>query len=166
MKAAVIHEFGDVNVRKYEDIETPKSKRGHVLIKVLAAGASGSGSMLIQVAKALGAAVATTIRNDAKANFAKQAGADLVINARTEDVVERVKECTGDHRTGCRAGRRFGFCDRPPGGDKPSRTRLGRRDACNLARRGDFHCGDRIVMKIVDAWLGSIQVASIWNAPF
>ncbi len=59
------------------------------------AGASGSGSMLIQVAKALGAEVATTIRNDAKANFAKEAGADLVINARTEDVVERVKEWTG-----------------------------------------------------------------------
>ncbi len=59
------------------------------------AGASGSGSMLIQVAKALGAEVATTIRNDAKANFAKDAGADLVINTRTEDVVERVKEWTG-----------------------------------------------------------------------
>ncbi|MCH7778064.1 MAG: zinc-binding dehydrogenase [Gemmatimonadetes bacterium] len=231
MKAAVIHEFGDVDVLKYEDIETPKSKPSHVLIKVLAAGvnrldhyiregsivpelpfphilgadavgevfelgrgvteleigervivapgyptdeadtdirptvtapsfalpglgiwgtyaqyievparavvkdetglapeeiatlpvvlatavhsvrgiggvkagdkvlvhagASGSGSMLIQVAKALGAEVATTIRNDAKANFAKEAGADLVINARTEDVVERVKEWTG-----------------------------------------------------------------------
>ncbi len=231
MKAAVIHEFGDVDVLKYEDIETPKSKPGHVLIKVLAAGvnrldhyiregsivpelpfphilgadavgevfelgqgvteleigervivapgyptdeaeagirptvtapsfalpglhisgtyaqymevparavvkdetglgpeevatlpvvlatavhavkgiggvkagdkvlvhagASGSGSMLIQVAKALGAEVATTIRNDAKAKFAIEAGADLVINARTEDVVGRVKEWTG-----------------------------------------------------------------------
>ena len=231
MKAAVIHEFGDVDVLKYEDIETPKSKPGHVLIKVLAAGvnrldhyiregsivpelpfphilgadavgevfelgqgvteleigervivvpgyptddaeadirptvtapsfalpglhitgtyaqyievparavvkdetglspeevatlpvvlatavhavkgiggvkagdkvlvhagASGSGSMLIQVAKTLGAEVATTIRNDAKAKFAREAGADLVINARTEDVVERVKEWTG-----------------------------------------------------------------------
>ena len=59
------------------------------------AGASGSGSMLIQVAKVLGAEVAATIRNDAKANFAREAGADLVINARTEDVVERVKEWTG-----------------------------------------------------------------------
>ena len=231
MKATVIHEFGDVDVLKYEDIETPKPKPGHVLIKVLAAGvnrldhyiregsivpelpfphilgadavgevfelgqgvteleigervivvpgyptddaeadirptvtapsfalpglhisgtyaqyievparavvkdetglspeevatlpvvlatavhavkgiggvkagdkvlvhagASGSGSMLIQVAKALGAEVATTIRNDAKAKFAREAGADLVINARTEDVIERVKEWTG-----------------------------------------------------------------------
>ena len=231
MKAAVIHEFGDVNVLKYEDIETPKSKPSHVLIKVLAAGvnrldhyiregsivpelpfphilgadavgevfelgqgvteleigervivapgyptdeadtdirptvtapsfalpglhisgtyaqyievparavvkdetglspeevatlpvvlatavhavkgvggvkagdkvlihagASGSGSMHIQVAKALGADVATTVRDDAKGAFAKAAGADLVINAKTEDVVERVKEWTG-----------------------------------------------------------------------
>ncbi len=38
MKAALIHEFGDVDVLKYEDIETPKSKPSHVLIKVLAAG--------------------------------------------------------------------------------------------------------------------------------
>ena len=51
--------------------------------------------MLIQVAKALGAEVATTVRDDAKGEFAEQAGADLVINARTEDIVERVKEWTG-----------------------------------------------------------------------
>ncbi len=38
MKAAVIHEFGDVDVLKYEDIATPKPKPGHILIKVLAAG--------------------------------------------------------------------------------------------------------------------------------
>ena len=38
MKAAVIHKFGDIDVLKYEDIETPKPKPGHILIKVLAAG--------------------------------------------------------------------------------------------------------------------------------
>ncbi len=231
MKATVIHEFGEVDVFKYEDIETPKPKKGHILIKVLAAGinrldhyiregsivpelpfphilgadaagevaelgegvshfeigervivapgypqkdeetdirptiaapsfalpglhisgtytqymevpayavvkddtglkpeevatlpvvlatavhaikqigevkqgdkvlihsgASGSGSMQIQVAKALGAEVATTVRNDAKAEFATQAGADLAINTRNENFVERVKEWTG-----------------------------------------------------------------------
>jgi len=231
MKASVIHEFGDVDVLKYEDIETPKPRKGHILIKVLAAGinrldhyiregsivpelafphilgadaagevaelgegvshfeigervivapgyplkeeetnirptviapsfalpglhisgtytqymevpsyavvkddtglkpeevatlpvalatavhaikqigevkqgdkvlihsgASGSGSMQIQVAKALGVDVATTVRDDAKAEFVKQAGADLVINTRKEDFVERVKEWTG-----------------------------------------------------------------------
>ncbi len=58
-------------------------------------GASGSGSMLIQVAKALGAEVATTVRDDAKGAFAGQVGADLVVNTRDEDFVGRVKEWTG-----------------------------------------------------------------------
>lgn len=59
------------------------------------AGASGSGSMLIQVAKAIGADVATTVRSDSKGETAQKAGADLVINTRNEDFVERVKEWTG-----------------------------------------------------------------------
>ncbi len=59
------------------------------------AGASGSGSMHIQVAKALGAQVATTVRSDAKGEFARGIGADLVINTREEDFVERVKAWTG-----------------------------------------------------------------------
>ena len=58
-------------------------------------GASGSGSMQIQVAKAMGADVATTVRSDAKGEFAKTLGADLVINTRKEDFVERVKGWTG-----------------------------------------------------------------------
>ncbi len=36
MKAAVIHEFGDVDVLKYEEIDTAKPQPGHVLVKVLA----------------------------------------------------------------------------------------------------------------------------------
>ncbi|MEE9270403.1 MAG: zinc-binding dehydrogenase [Candidatus Krumholzibacteria bacterium] len=59
------------------------------------AGASGSGSMQIQVAKALGAEVATTVRSDAKGEFVRSLGADLVINTRNEDFVERVKQWTG-----------------------------------------------------------------------
>ncbi len=38
MKAAVIHKFGDVDVLRYEDIQRPSPKPGHVLVKVLAAG--------------------------------------------------------------------------------------------------------------------------------
>jgi NADPH:quinone reductase-like Zn-dependent oxidoreductase len=58
-------------------------------------GTSGSGSMQIQVAKALGAEVATTVRSDAKGEFAKTLGAHLVINTRKEDFVGRVKTWTG-----------------------------------------------------------------------
>ena len=59
------------------------------------AGASGSGSFQIQVAKALGALVATTVRDDAKGEFARKLGADLVINTMKEDFVEAVKKWSG-----------------------------------------------------------------------
>ncbi len=38
MKAAVIHEFGAVEVLKYEDVATPQPKPGHVLVKHNAIG--------------------------------------------------------------------------------------------------------------------------------
>ena len=38
MKAAVINEFGDVDVFKYTDVATPTPRAGQVLVKVLAAG--------------------------------------------------------------------------------------------------------------------------------
>jgi NADPH:quinone reductase-like Zn-dependent oxidoreductase len=59
------------------------------------AGASGSGSMQVQVAKALGAEVVTTVRDDAKGEFVKSIGADLVINTRNENLVQKVMEWTG-----------------------------------------------------------------------
>jgi NADPH:quinone reductase-like Zn-dependent oxidoreductase len=58
------------------------------------AGASGSGSMQIQVAKALGALVATTVRGAAKADLAGKLGADLVIDVRNEDLHTRVQAWT------------------------------------------------------------------------
>jgi len=58
------------------------------------AGASGTGSMQIQVAKALGAEVATTLREEHKATFVKTLGTDLIINTRKEDFVKRVKQWT------------------------------------------------------------------------
>ena len=61
------------------------------------AGASGSGSMQIQVAKALGAQVVTTVRSNEKGEFTKSIGADLVINTRNEDLVARVMDWTDGH---------------------------------------------------------------------
>ena len=58
-------------------------------------GASSSGSIQIQVAKALGAEVATTVREDDKGKYAKSMGADLVINTRKEDFVQAVKDWSG-----------------------------------------------------------------------
>ncbi|MDA0738037.1 MAG: zinc-binding alcohol dehydrogenase family protein [Nitrospirae bacterium] len=62
---------------------------------LVTAGASGSGSMHIQVAKALGARVAATVRDDVKGEYVKSLGADLVINTRKENMVERVRAWTG-----------------------------------------------------------------------
>ncbi len=59
------------------------------------AGASGSGSLQVQIAKALGAEVAATVRDDAKGEYARAQGADLVINMRRQDFVETVKDWTG-----------------------------------------------------------------------
>ena len=63
----------------------------HVLIH---AGASGTGSMNIQIAKALGAAVATTVDSDEKGEFARSLGADLVIDARHRDFVALTRDWT------------------------------------------------------------------------
>ena len=58
------------------------------------AGAGGAGSMQVQVAKALGAQVATTVRAEADAEFAHSLGADLVIDTRDDDFVGRVRDWT------------------------------------------------------------------------
>ncbi|WP_262690699.1 NAD(P)H-quinone oxidoreductase [Kordiimonas aestuarii] len=58
-------------------------------------GSSGIGSVAIQLAKAFGAKVVTTVGSDDKAAFCVKLGADTAINYRTEDYVERVMEATG-----------------------------------------------------------------------
>jgi putative PIG3 family NAD(P)H quinone oxidoreductase len=57
-------------------------------------GASGIGTHAIQVARALGARVAVTAGSTAKLDFCRELGADILINYRDEDFVERVKEAS------------------------------------------------------------------------
>jgi NADPH:quinone reductase-like Zn-dependent oxidoreductase len=64
----------------------------HVLMH---AGASGTGATNIQIAKALGAHVATTVDSDEKARFSRSLGADLVIDVRHKDFVAVTREWTG-----------------------------------------------------------------------
>jgi NADPH:quinone reductase len=61
------------------------------------AGASGSGSMAIQVAKALGAQVITTVSTDAKAALARLVGADEVVRYRQTDVSAAVRGWVGQN---------------------------------------------------------------------
>lgn len=59
------------------------------------AGAGGTGLLLIQMAKHLGARVLTTVSTEEKADLARGAGADEVILYTREDTVARVRELTG-----------------------------------------------------------------------
>ena len=58
------------------------------------AGAGGMGLMLIQMLKRIGARVFTTVSTDAKAEVAKGAGADTVINYTHQDFEQEVKKAT------------------------------------------------------------------------
>jgi NADPH2:quinone reductase len=55
-------------------------------------GTGGVGSMVVQMAKALGARVVATGGSDDKVQACRELGADLAINYKTEDVVARVRE--------------------------------------------------------------------------
>ena len=55
-------------------------------------GTGGVGSMVVQMAKALGARVITTAGSDKKVAKCLQLGADAAINYKTDDVLTRVKE--------------------------------------------------------------------------
>jgi NADPH2:quinone reductase len=65
---------------------------------VLVTGGAGAvGHYAVQLAKWGGARVIATVSSPAKDVEARLAGADLVINYRTEDVAAKVREFTGDH---------------------------------------------------------------------
>lgn len=55
-------------------------------------GSGGVGIMVIQMAKAVGARVATSAGNEEKINLCKQLGADLVLNYNNEDIAAKLKE--------------------------------------------------------------------------
>jgi NADPH2:quinone reductase len=55
-------------------------------------GTGGVGSMVVQMARAIGARVVTTAGTDEKVAECRSLGADLAINYKTEDVAARVRE--------------------------------------------------------------------------
>ncbi len=65
-------------------------KRGETIF--VNGGTGGVGSTVVQMAKAIGARVITTVGSAEKASFARGLGADQVINYKTENVDERIKE--------------------------------------------------------------------------
>jgi len=75
---------------------TYRVKDGDVIL--VHAGAGGTGSILCQWGKALGATVIATVGSRDKAELAKANGADHVILYRDEDVAARVQEITKGER--------------------------------------------------------------------
>lgn len=65
-------------------------KKGDVFL--MNAGASGLASVVIPMAKAFGAYVITTIIDEEKREIVAKTGADLIVNTKTEDIVDVLKE--------------------------------------------------------------------------
>lgn len=77
----------------WQAVETDGGVKDHwVLVQ---GGAGAVGHYTVQMAKLKGGKVIATVSSDAKAARAKAAGADAVLNYKTEDLVERVKDLTG-----------------------------------------------------------------------
>jgi NADPH:quinone reductase len=76
----------------YLTTSTYKVNRGDTVLVHAAAG--GVGLLLIQMCKRVGATVIGTVSNSSKAELAKEAGADHLINYRTSDFEHEVAEIT------------------------------------------------------------------------
>jgi NADPH2:quinone reductase len=59
-------------------------------------GSGGVGSMVIQMAKAAGARVATSAGSDTKVAFCQKLGAELALNYKTDDIPARLREFAPD----------------------------------------------------------------------
>jgi len=62
----------------------------------VAGGSGGVGSMVVQMAKAVGARVATTAGHPDRVELCRQLGADLALNYKTDDVPARLREFAPD----------------------------------------------------------------------
>lgn len=71
---------------------THELKAGETILVHAAAG--GTGQILVQWAKAIGAKVIGTAGSEEKCELVRELGADLVVNYKTDDFVARVKEFT------------------------------------------------------------------------
>jgi NADPH2:quinone reductase len=74
------------------------------------AGASGLGVAAIQLAKALGAKVVTTVSSEAKAEFVRKLGADVIINRKQENIAAVLAQHPVNVALDCVAGPNLGPC--------------------------------------------------------
>ncbi|MFX5684830.1 zinc-binding dehydrogenase, partial [Acinetobacter baumannii] len=74
----------------YHAVEQTGARPGQTIL--ISGGAGAVGNYAIQIAKQKGLRVLTTVSTDAKADFARAAGADEVINYKTDDIGLRVMQ--------------------------------------------------------------------------
>ncbi len=104
--------------------------------RVLVQGGAGAvGRYAIQFARLRGAFVLATVSSEEKAAYAKSAGADQVINYRTEDVAAQVKALTEDH--GVDAVIEVNFFHEPAAGSRCACARRQDRRVWRANRFGD-----------------------------
>ena len=77
---------------------------------LIQAGASGLGMAAIQLVKALGGKVMTTVSTPEKAEFVRGLGADIVINRTVDDLVAAMEEHPVDIALDCVSGPELGRC--------------------------------------------------------
>ena len=77
---------------------------------LIQAGASGLGMAAIQLVKALGGKVMTTVSTAEKADFVRRLGADIVINRTVDDLVAALEEHPADIALDCVGGPELGRC--------------------------------------------------------
>ncbi|MBI4979306.1 MAG: NAD(P)H-quinone oxidoreductase [Spirochaetes bacterium] len=74
------------------------------------AGASGLGMAAIQLAKAFGGTVMTTVSSAEKADFVRRLGADIIVNRKTDDLGAAMEKNPPDIAMDCVAGPGLGNC--------------------------------------------------------
>lgn len=77
---------------------------------LIQAGASGLGMAAIQLVKALGGKVMTTVSTDEKAAFVRSLGADIVVNRTVDDLGKAMEEHPVDIALDCISGPGLGQC--------------------------------------------------------
>ena len=77
---------------------------------LIQAGASGLGIAAIQLVKALGGKVMTTVSTEQKADFVRSLGADIVVNRTVDDLGKAMEEHPVDIALDCISGRELGQC--------------------------------------------------------
>jgi NADPH2:quinone reductase len=128
-------------------------QRGETLLVLGATGTSGAAA--IQFAKALDAQVIAVSSSSTKLEFCREIGADHVINYKTEDVIDRVKELT--------QGKGADVIFDPVGGV------LGNQALKAIARRGRFlpigyASGSWVRLDPLDIALGDYSVVGVLSA--